>query len=893
MKKIFYILASAIVALGAVACQNEVDENINPNDTKEITFNVSFDESTRIAGDITNGTATFEFEGDEILKVGEAELTQESAGVFTADAENSAILNDLVGDTVTATVSDEGNGLKFASEEITLIAGENNITLSLACPALYFIVPANTANVNLTIGEETIWFDKTPEVKDFFRGLEGTEVYIKHAIGEEVVKETTLRNLTNKVYNLGTLDTDMTIANVAALIEKAEPGSTVTLPAGATITGSEILTIDKDITIDGNGATLSSTAERAINVSGEGVEATIENLTVVCSGERGVNVIQNAQSVTLTDVNITAANYAVNVASSAAGAVVVINGGEYNGLNVVNVGGTATVTIDNATINCNDNNSSESYSAIAINSNAENATITATNCTFNISGDSHIASNSGTNCSITLSPEGEVVENVAAINYGDYAYVFSTLAEAIEYANEKDNSATIVLLRDAEIAQVGTFKIDLNGCTLTAADGYNLTIDEENNTVTVVTWITVANLATMIDNAEEGSTITLPAGATITGGEILLINKAITIDGNGATFSSTAARAINIETTGVVNISNLTINCTQERVFNIINQPATVNISDVTATATNYAIMVATSAGAATVNVENSTLTGLNVVNVAGAGAQVTVTDCTLNCNDNSAAESYAALALNHTAEGGSITATGCTINVNGDSSAAWNSTETGTIIINNNNAGVEAVAYISYENGYSYSFDNLEEAIEYAKEGDTIVLIRDAEIAQVGTFKIDVNGHTLTAGDGYVAVKDWSKKDYYDVMAATASDYYVCGWIAGKDTWANGGYQMYQTSDNEFYAFNVALTAVNDYFKLRNNTAANDTDKYLGCWNGHTDSLYDLAANEGYGPNYFNSGEHDGQFRAKTTGTYHVKFTRSDANYGGAGTITLIPVAK
>lgn len=118
MKKIFYFIASAIVALGAMACQNEVDENITPNDTKEITFNVSFDESTRIAGDITNGTATFEFEGDETLKVGDAELTQESAGVFTADAENSAILNGLVDQTVTATVEDLGNGLKFASDEI-------------------------------------------------------------------------------------------------------------------------------------------------------------------------------------------------------------------------------------------------------------------------------------------------------------------------------------------------------------------------------------------------------------------------------------------------------------------------------------------------------------------------------------------------------------------------------------------------------------------------------------------------------------------------------------------------------------------------------------------------------------------------------------------------------
>ena len=121
MKKIFYILASAIVALGAVACQNEVDENINPNDTKEITFNVSFDESTRIAGTVADGKATFTFDGKGIngngesvadsLYVGYSNFDGESYDTkraaltntdtdpltFTADQENMNILNELVG----------------------------------------------------------------------------------------------------------------------------------------------------------------------------------------------------------------------------------------------------------------------------------------------------------------------------------------------------------------------------------------------------------------------------------------------------------------------------------------------------------------------------------------------------------------------------------------------------------------------------------------------------------------------------------------------------------------------------------------------------------------------------------------------------------------------------
>ena len=298
----------------------------------------------------------------------------------------------------------------------------------------------------------------------------------------------------------------------------------------------------------------------------------------------------------------------------------------------------------------------------------------------------------------------------------------------------------------------GTLSYSINGVVVKSIEK-DFEAGKIYNLGTLDTNMTIANVAALIEKAEAGSTITLPAGATITGSEILTISKNITINGNGATLSSTAGRAINIDTNGEVNISNLTINCTGARAFNIINQPATVNISGVTATATNNAVMVATSAGAATVNVAESTLNGMNVVYVAGKDAKVTVTGCTLNCNDKSDVEAYAALALFNTAEGAKITATDCDITFNGDSYAAWNETETGTITADGYEVKL-AIAYISYGDN-AYSFDNLPEAIETAKDGDTIVLIRDAKIDQVGEFKIDLNGHKLTAADGYIATKD------------------------------------------------------------------------------------------------------------------------------------------
>lgn len=50
MKKIFYFIASAIVALGAVACQNDINENIDNNQqTEGLSIKVTIAEQTRVA----------------------------------------------------------------------------------------------------------------------------------------------------------------------------------------------------------------------------------------------------------------------------------------------------------------------------------------------------------------------------------------------------------------------------------------------------------------------------------------------------------------------------------------------------------------------------------------------------------------------------------------------------------------------------------------------------------------------------------------------------------------------------------------------------------------------------------------------------------------------------
>jgi hypothetical protein len=62
-------------------------------------------------------------------------------------------------------------------------------------------------------------------------------------------------------------------------------------------------------------------------------------------------------------------------------------------------------------------------------------------------------------------------------------------------------------------------------------------------------------LAGAIENATAGQTITLIAD--VEASEIIMIEKAITLDGNGKTLTSTAGRAINIDCAGAVTIKKL------------------------------------------------------------------------------------------------------------------------------------------------------------------------------------------------------------------------------------------------------------------------------------------------------------------------------------------------
>lgn len=249
-----------------------------------------------------------------------------------------------------------------------------------------------------------------------------------------------------------------------------------------------------------------------------------------------------------------------------------------------------------------------------------------------------------------------------------------------------------------------------------------------------------STLLQALSNVEEGETIKLTEDITLT--DILVIDKNIIFDGNGHTLTSSAGRAINVSGATDVTIMNLTINASGERAINIIQNAKNVTIEGVTATAANYTVNVAASAPEAVVVINNSTLTGLNVVNVGSAGADVNVSGSTINCNDKAPAEGYGALFLNRDAVNGKIVATDCTINIpeGSGSMKGVNSAENGVITINGSTEGVEIhVAYIEYGNN-GYSFSSLKDAVEYAKSGETVALLRDVVLNEALVVNSDMN---------------------------------------------------------------------------------------------------------------------------------------------------------
>lgn len=250
--------------------------------------------------------------------------------------------------------------------------------------------------------------------------------------------------------------------------------------------------------------------------------------------------------------------------------------------------------------------------------------------------------------------------------------------------------------------------------------------------------------------------INLDAIATTRATYGLFIEKDCVIDGAGHTFTSTSGRAIAVSGANAVTLKNFTLAATGERGIQVQGGAKNVTIENVTATSANYTLSLPSSAGATNVIVNNCDFKGLNTVNIAAPGAKVTINDTTLRCEDN-AAESYGVVSMNPDAVGAKAVINRGEVIITGTDTEGTNAgcinAANAEIIFNDTvgNCTVEGHYFaINYANGYAYTFATFEGALSYAKDGETITLLKDVTIDShlniTKNITLDLNGKTITA---------------------------------------------------------------------------------------------------------------------------------------------------
>ena len=145
--------------------------------------------------------------------------------------------------------------------------------------------------------------------------------------------------------NAGQISTDpIQVATTAEFVEAIEKGGQVSLQANinldevSTKAAAAGVVLNKDVVIEGNGYTVTTTAVRAFQII-NAKDVTIKNLNLVARGERGFQLQTDGQTLVLDNVTAVSNNYTLNITSNGTNATVTVNNSDLKGLNTVNVWG--------------------------------------------------------------------------------------------------------------------------------------------------------------------------------------------------------------------------------------------------------------------------------------------------------------------------------------------------------------------------------------------------------------------------------------------------------------------------------------------------------------------------------------------------------------------------
>ena len=287
-----------------------------------------------------------------------------------------------------------------------------------------------------------------------------------------------------------------------------------------------------------------------------------------------------------------------------------------------------------------------------------------------------------------------------------------------------------------------------------------------DETATVKEVVKVATAAELTAAIEAGNNVALTADINLDETRAaagLILNNDVVIEGAGHTLTTSAVRAIQIINAKNVTIKNLTLNAGGERGIQLQSVGQTLIVENVKATSKNYTLHITQTCENATVVVNNCDLKGLNTVNVWATNSNVTINNSTLTCEDN-AVEGYAVVYNNGvntdvTVNGGKVVITGS--DVEGTYAGLLFNTDNSSIVFNGTEGDCTvdcqyfAINYVDYR----YTCKSFAEALEIAKDGETIVLLADLTtdatlVVKEKKVTLDLNGKTLTvtkAGANYI----------------------------------------------------------------------------------------------------------------------------------------------
>ena len=617
---------------------------------------------------------------------------------------------------------------------------------------------------------------------------------------------------------------DTFYATFAEAFAAAKSGDTLSLLAD--IEASEVILLDKNLTINGNGHKVTSSATRVFRVTTADTEVTLNDVNMVSTAVRvGTNDIRGISVDDVANVKLTLNNcsvdfidasandwtYAVNV-TGGSNHTLTVNGGTYEGANVINVrGANNKVVVKNAMLNSIYPDSDMYYGAGIWVLQNNGSSVEATGNTFN--GTNALAFNLGTGTSLTASNNTDntsVCAAFAVAKIGDKGYM--TLASAIAVVK---NGETIVLAKDCNenvtISQkVGvSFAIDGDNKTYTGTINIhgNSRFSDETLTIMNFDFFTTEAEHDFIWSDSQDAPARYPHNVTVSNSEFMAM-------GNG----ENSAVGIRLRQGKNINV----VDCSATGLHSLIQAKscsgAGVNVDGVTMMNCKNGM----SFGTSNFSVANSWIytTGADSYGIRadGSGAYMaTVEDCVINA--------YIPVLVRNTADDG------FTLTVAGDNhfmadNGLMENGESYLVVFSKGDVDAEkspvapettfnlviedgsldpSKVYPGFEAlvGTKY-FGQLEDAVAAAQDGDTVTVLKnvgtDAAIVVNKVITIDLNGKTIaatqndTVGDGVFCVIASGELTINDSVGTGVingvgdNNYNMAIWANGGKVTINGG---------------------------------------------------------------------------------------------------------